>query len=202
MPPGHVKKTNLPSASFSHVTLNFAMHIVPAPEQVLADAHRLLRPGGVFGFTVWDAGSAGCLPDLRGALAALPFAGPAIPDPFPMAVHGKPEWITEAGIAGEIDRFNNLTANGGGAGGFADVEVRTRIHTVRVDSPEQFVRMFAPMVQWITTSFWDDASRARAAEAGFLDRHIVEYLREKYKGQGWNQHWTYIVASCRKYLAT
>jgi len=44
-----------PDASFDVVTSNFMLHHVGRPEQVLAEAARVLRPGGRAGFTVWGA---------------------------------------------------------------------------------------------------------------------------------------------------
>lgn len=171
------------------------MHIIPAPERVLADVYRLLRPGGTLGFTVWAADNAGLAADLRSAFSGLPFATPALPDPLPTAMHGKPAWVTEAGLAAELHGFRD-----GDEKGLVDVELRTRTHTVRIDGPEHYLRMFGPMFQWATMSFWDEATRARASEDGFLDRHVVQQMREKYGGGGWDQEWTYIVASCKKPL--
>jgi ubiquinone/menaquinone biosynthesis C-methylase UbiE len=46
---------NLPfsEASFEAVTMNFGLLHLGRPERALMEAHRVLRPGGRFGFTVW-----------------------------------------------------------------------------------------------------------------------------------------------------
>lgn len=204
------QETDLPAASFSHITLNFAMHIIPAPARVLADAHRLLRPGGTLGFTVWADANEGLTRDLRYALTGFPFPTPSL-DLFPAAANGLTDWVTEAGLAAELDRFNHAaattttTTSAGEAKEEApprlvDLEVRTCRYAVRVDGPEHYLRMFGHMVQWATTSFWDEETRARAREGGLLERHIVQRMREAHGDGGWDQEWTYIVATCKKPL--
>ncbi|KAF5628899.1 Aklanonic acid methyltransferase [Fusarium sp. NRRL 52700] len=44
--------SGLPRNSFSHLTMNFAMHIIPDPAAVLRDTIRILRPGGLVAFSV------------------------------------------------------------------------------------------------------------------------------------------------------
>src|SRR2546421_10835596 len=40
-------------ASFDAVLVNFGIHHVERPERVIAEARRVLAPGGIFAFTVW-----------------------------------------------------------------------------------------------------------------------------------------------------
>jgi len=42
-------------ASFDAVVSNFGIHHVPRPERAVAEAQRVLRPGGRFAFTTWAA---------------------------------------------------------------------------------------------------------------------------------------------------
>jgi SAM-dependent methyltransferase len=42
-----------PDASFDAVTINFGMHHFARPDRALAEASRVLRPGGRIAFTVW-----------------------------------------------------------------------------------------------------------------------------------------------------
>jgi SAM-dependent methyltransferase len=50
------KASNLPfeTESFDVVTLGFCLHHMAEPASALAEAHRVLRPGGRIAFTVWD----------------------------------------------------------------------------------------------------------------------------------------------------
>ncbi|KAF5542974.1 hypothetical protein FMEXI_7209 [Fusarium mexicanum] len=94
------QETGLSKHSFSHVTMNFAMHIIPDPTAVLRDTRRILRPGGLVAFSVPHANNGhggGWVPDLRSALESLPFQT-SFPDPMPVALHGKQEWVEPQGI--------------------------------------------------------------------------------------------------------
>ncbi|KAI5862067.1 hypothetical protein GGS23DRAFT_598080 [Durotheca rogersii] len=77
------QNSGFPDKSFSHVTLNFAMHIIPDPQAVLRDTMRIPKPGGTLAFSVWHKDSQGWGPDLRSCFKALPFDAP-MPDRVPM----------------------------------------------------------------------------------------------------------------------
>ena len=50
---GDAEDLALPDASFDAVVMNFGLLHLGRPERALAEAHRVLRPGGKIGFTVW-----------------------------------------------------------------------------------------------------------------------------------------------------
>jgi ubiquinone/menaquinone biosynthesis C-methylase UbiE len=50
---GDAEKLPFPEASFDAVIMNFGLLHLGRPERALAEAHRVLHPGGRFGFTVW-----------------------------------------------------------------------------------------------------------------------------------------------------
>jgi len=50
---GDAEELPFPDASFEAVTINFGMLHFGRPERALSEAHRVLRPGGKFAFTVW-----------------------------------------------------------------------------------------------------------------------------------------------------
>ena len=52
---GDAEAMPFPDARFDAVVSNFGIHHVPRPVLALREAWRLLRPGGRFAFTVWDA---------------------------------------------------------------------------------------------------------------------------------------------------
>ena len=51
---GDAEQLSFEDSSFDAVVLNFGMLHLARPEQALAQAHRVLRPGGRVAFTVWE----------------------------------------------------------------------------------------------------------------------------------------------------
>ncbi|KAK8048732.1 hypothetical protein PG994_010462 [Apiospora phragmitis] len=207
--------TGLPANSFSHVVINFAMHIIPKPEVALrgwcrstfvflslplfpltlppsTEAYRLLRPNGTLAFTVWAHDNTGWIPDMHSAFAALPFAAtaPLMPDHVPMAVHGLDQWIDPAGIRAELTH-SSLS--------FEDVRIEKLEHTSRVDNAEYFVEKFDMMRKWLMQSYWSEESRQAAAElGGGMDEIMTTHLLKKHGRNGWDIRWKSILVTCRK----
>lgn len=50
---GDAEATGLAPASFDAVVSSFGIHHVPRPERAMAEAFRVLRPGGMVAFTTW-----------------------------------------------------------------------------------------------------------------------------------------------------
>lgn len=74
---GDAADTGLPAQRFHGISMGFGMPHVPDPPQVMAEAARLLKPGGRFSFSVW------CGPELDSALvyvfqAIAEFGDPSI----------------------------------------------------------------------------------------------------------------------------
>lgn len=178
------QKTGLPESSFSHVTMNFAMHIVPDPDAVLQDVMRVLKPGGVFAFTVWHKNNPGWVPDMRSSFEALPFEAP-LPSPMPMAPNGKEEFIDPDLIPEQLQRR-----------GFVDIKVETLEHIVPVKNAEDYLGNFGMMRDWMLKAYWSEESKEKAKD--MLDDHIIQHLKEKHNGQGWDLTWTFIMVTGRK----
>ncbi len=51
---GDAEHLDFPDSQFDAVVSNFGMLHLASPERALAEAHRVLRPGGHVAFTVWD----------------------------------------------------------------------------------------------------------------------------------------------------
>jgi ubiquinone/menaquinone biosynthesis C-methylase UbiE len=52
---GDAENLELPGSSFDAVVMNFGMLHLALPDKAIAEAFRVLRPGGRYAFTVWDA---------------------------------------------------------------------------------------------------------------------------------------------------
>lgn len=50
---GDMRDTKLPADTFTHVACNFGPVMAPNPERVLQESFRVLKPGGVAGWTSW-----------------------------------------------------------------------------------------------------------------------------------------------------
>ena len=50
---GDAERLDFPDASFDAVICAFGVNHLPSPEEALCEAHRVLRPGGRFAFTMW-----------------------------------------------------------------------------------------------------------------------------------------------------
>ncbi|MBI3707160.1 MAG: methyltransferase domain-containing protein [Proteobacteria bacterium] len=50
---GDAEHLPFPDLSFDAVVANFGLHLLPNPGKALAEAHRVLRPGGRVAFTAW-----------------------------------------------------------------------------------------------------------------------------------------------------
>ncbi|KAI0888547.1 S-adenosyl-L-methionine-dependent methyltransferase [Annulohypoxylon maeteangense] len=181
---GDAQNSVFPAESFSHVTINFAMHVIPDPEAVLQDTMRLLKPGGIFAFSVWHKDTKGWATDMRSCFEALPFDAP-MPNPVPMAIHGKLQWTDPKGIEEELKSH-----------GFENIQVKTMPHVVPVYSAEDYLRSYSMMKDWMINAHWSEDSKKKAQ--GMLDEHIVKHLKEKYNGEGWDLDWTVIQATCQK----
>jgi len=52
---GDAENLELPDGSFDAVVMNYGMLHLALPDKAIAEAFRVLRPGGRYAFTVWDA---------------------------------------------------------------------------------------------------------------------------------------------------
>jgi SAM-dependent methyltransferase len=52
---GDAENLELPNGSFDAVVMNFGMLHLAQPDRAIAEAFRVLKPGGRYAFTVWDA---------------------------------------------------------------------------------------------------------------------------------------------------
>jgi SAM-dependent methyltransferase len=195
------KESGLGDESYSHVTVNFAMHIVRDPVAAakgntspkmhntstaltVQDIKRILKPKGVFAFTVWIEDNPTWVPDLRSCFEALPFEAP-LPNPLPMALNGRLEWIRPLSIRNELELL-----------AFRDVEVKSYDHVIHIEDARDFMKMFRPIIDWLVNSTWSEESKTLARP--MLHEHIVTYMEKKYDGKGWDVTWSYLSVTCFK----
>ncbi|KAG9508220.1 hypothetical protein J7337_001783 [Fusarium musae] len=133
--------SGLPKHSFSHVTINFAMHIIPDPAAVLRD-------------------------------------------PMPVALHGKQEWVEPESIEAELVRH-----------GFVDVKIETVDSIHPVANAEGFLASFGMMVKWIINTYWTMEQKEQYQDDFY--KVLVEHLRIKHGGKGWNLKSTAIIVTAR-----
>ena len=118
--------TGLPDGGFDAVTSNMGI-IFAEPTALVAEVSRLLRTGGVFGFSAWIRDGAGS-----------PFYRPIIETlgPPPATGHTPDDWGDVETVAARL------------APGFDDLHVETGVHTWHFDSTSsamQFISRESPM---------------------------------------------------------
>lgn len=145
---------------------------------------RFLQPGGILSASTMHKDNTAWVPDVRSAFSALPFET-NLPDPLPMTNNGKDEWTDLDGTRQKLLEH-----------GFENVKVDILNHVLHVEGAEHFVETFSMMINWLVGTYW--TAEQKEKHQGSLNERVVQHLREKHGGKGWDLHWTMIVSSCRK----
>lgn len=180
------QKTDLETASFTHVTVNIGFHVIPDSEAALNEAIRILKPGGHLGFTTWTL-VPGWAADFREAFASFPFEAP-----FVTALQTS-KWGDWANV-----NWVRKTLEGRG---LQDVNVNVLATLSHTDSPAHFVAEMKLMVNWIVTSCWTDEQQ-KAHSVDELLELSRQFFEKKYEGRGWDITWVSIIASGRVGLSS
>jgi SAM-dependent methyltransferase len=110
---GDAQRLELPDASFDAVTMNFGILHLSQPEAALAEARRVLVPGGRLAFTAWVAEGNAVADIVDNAVAehAVPVE---LPEGPPFYRFSDPDecrrTLTEAGFDGDSVRMETVTA--------------------------------------------------------------------------------------------
>ncbi|KAK4188265.1 S-adenosyl-L-methionine-dependent methyltransferase [Podospora australis] len=175
------QKTGLPDGEFTHVATNIGFHVIPDSETALNEAIRILKPGGVLGFTTWHR-FPGFVEDISEAFKSFPFEAP-----FSYALQTT-SW-------GNWENINWVRKTLEGKG-LEDVKVDVLAHITRVDSTDHFLSHFGMMVDWVMNSGWSEELR-KAHPKDEVFRLLRESLDQKYQNGPWELSWVSLIASGR-----
>ncbi|WAO92705.1 Hypothetical protein NCS54_01022300 [Fusarium falciforme] len=171
--------TGLPENSFTHVGLGLALHIIPDPDAVLADAKRILKPGGIFGATTFHKSNVFWQPDMRSAFESFPFEAPFLKE-VKMQMHNQGDWTDPQWIEKHLK-----------SQGFVDVQVTTNPGRYHIKNAEEYVLSFGMMLAWLMNAAWSEETR-RQHPVEEVRELLRKHLEEKYEGKGWDVEWKVI----------
>lgn len=148
----------------------------------VADAVRMLKPGGAFGATTFSAvnGHQWFVPDLDSAFQSLDIGVPSI-SPVPMQMHNSGTWTDAKWVESQLQKL-----------GLVDVIVKETPGTYHINSAEEWVTAFGGMAKWLMSSNWTEEMNQKVSPEELNDR-IREHLEKKYEGKGWDVTWMTIV---------
>lgn len=146
---------------------------------------RVLKPGGMLGFTTWHKNSSGWADDVQGAFESFPFDAPFV----------KRMQTTKWGQWSDVNWIKKTLLEQG----LEDVTVDVHAHLQPVESGAEFVEHFAMMLEWMVKTDWSEEVREKHSLED-VKKLVEDYLVEKYEGKGWYLTWTSITASGRKSL--
>lgn len=172
--------TKLPSDKYTHLGCNFGPGLAPHPEKTLAESYRMLKSGGVAGWTFWQW--VGWFPDMQKAMVEIRGNaqqkvkdGSASEDQKKLA-HLPPFVKFEEFVAklAHVDLKQNPEARWEDAGfvksqlekiGFVDVRVEVEKKDIWMDTKNAY-QMVRPMVSLIKT-FWSEEERKNIENVDF-----------------------------------
>jgi ubiquinone/menaquinone biosynthesis C-methylase UbiE len=153
-------------ATFDAVTCRLGIMFCPRPDVALAEARRILKPGGRAAFVAWGRRDQ---PLFSATLGALVEGSSRPAEPTPVGMAGPFRFETEGSLAAELERA-----------GFSEVlEEQRQIPWPFVGSAEQFWEMFCDLAG---PSFRQTMSRLPAARRDDIARCVVRNLNRFHDG--------------------
>ncbi|KAF2094914.1 S-adenosyl-L-methionine-dependent methyltransferase [Rhizodiscina lignyota] len=171
----------LPDESFTHVFTNFGIFFSQQDDKVLEGVHRILKPGGVAGFTSWKAITWWHVPTT--ALKEYVPDAPALGDPttqFPSQWHDESYAVKKMQDAG-----------------FSDV--KSEVYKYKLDpqlAPEDFAQAMAMLAKMVAMRRWSKDDFAKYAPS--IDEAILNVLKKEYPHGQWDQHMEAIITIGQK----
>ncbi|KAL8375625.1 hypothetical protein RB595_006954 [Gaeumannomyces hyphopodioides] len=173
----------LTDESFSHIFSNFGIFFSLDDGATLAETLRLLRPGGVAGFTSWKSIAWWTELALPALAAHLPDAKLLPPDPT--AVFPSKGWTDVASVRQKLE-----------GAGFVGVEVVEYAFPVDV-TPKEFAEACAVLMQTVATRVWSAEDNAKFA--GLIEGALLSYMTDKFGGGMWDGKMTAIISLGQKH---
>lgn len=176
--------TKFPSSHYTHVFFNFGPSLLRNPYAGIRECHRMLQPGGVFGFTAWE--HIPWLDEYRPALEKFP--GLPLPESCESVLglfsETAEQWTS-------VDHMRtHLETNG-----FVDVEVQQVTRTT-VYSFEDVVMIMPGTVGIFTSKLWTQEQRDTMTAP--VVEVIKDHIREKHGDQPLQWVWKAFVVTGRK----
>lgn len=167
--------------TFTHIFNAFGIFFCPDDGAAISETYRILRPGGIAGFTTWKA--------IRWwENLAMPALAAFIPDapalPSPQTVFPARGWSDTSAIPERLEK-----------GGFKDVEISEYTFTPNVEA-EEFAEATAVLVKVITNRLWSQEDDRTYGEQ--IEPALLQYLKENYPSGKWNGQMTAIISIGRK----
>ncbi|KAK3389605.1 S-adenosyl-L-methionine-dependent methyltransferase [Podospora didyma] len=172
----------LASGNFTHVTTNIGFHVVPDSKAALDETLRVLKPGGVLGFTTWHK-TPGWASEVEAAFKAFPFPAPMLTPPLQTTTWG--DW-------GDVNWVRQTLVDRG----LEEVQVEVFEYQSRVDSADHFVTSTSMMIDWVTNSSWSEELRKEHGKEEVYGL-IKDFLEKRYDGKPWDISWSALVATGR-----
>jgi len=179
--------TKLPSSHFTHVLSSFLLMLVPKPTAALQEIHRILRPGGLNGFSTWK--HAGWVDFVKSAVEALPGSPPFPEQSKIMTFMGTGAWDDGEFIKAQCEQY-----------GFEQVQVHVQRELPTMDSPEWFVGMFWNMFSGVAMKWWTDEEKKEWGPK--VKDELLRQLQERHgKGKPFEMEMVANIVTCRKPVA-
>ncbi|EXJ83201.1 hypothetical protein A1O1_06820 [Capronia coronata CBS 617.96] len=176
--------TNLPSAEYTHILMNFGPMLLPDWRAGLREMHRMLRPGGTLGLASWK--KVGWYADVRDAFATDPDL-PAMGTEEGLRKFMSPDgcWDDEGWVKQILE-----------GAGFGNVVVEVVPHTSVWAGVDEFLPMIRGSVGFAISGAW---SKEQQVKHGERAKSVVEsFMREKYGAGEISWEWIAILTTAKK----